>query len=230
MQQLFKSASWNKKQVDCCIIKTNDPDFEFIFKQRAFHWEREVAVPPDLFPKTTRDYGKSLVSECWNIKHERVVVFVIVTQLFELVLSSRIVFQNLIMEGVESRKNVRKTVEQTMWKLTNKETVFDYALFCCKTQRRRARAWKKCKGQHETQSSVSLYFLSVNPHTNFSIFPSLQSLLALCVRSHHSNLALLSCCFSLSSFWLAKYSPQRLGKACVEEVDLFINVCWDAKF
>ena len=51
MQQLFKSASWNKKQVDCCIIKRNDPDFEFIFKQRAFHWEREVAVPPDLFPK-----------------------------------------------------------------------------------------------------------------------------------------------------------------------------------
>ena len=33
------------------------------------------------------------------------------------------VFQNLIMEGVESRKNVRKTVEQTMWKLTNKETL-----------------------------------------------------------------------------------------------------------
>ena len=33
------------------------------------------------------------------------------------------VFQNLIMEEVESRKNVRKTVEQTMCKLTNKETL-----------------------------------------------------------------------------------------------------------
>ena len=121
---------------------------------------------------------------------------------------------------------------RTKYVKINKLRRLDCALFCCKTHRRRARAWKNCKGKNKTQSgSVSLYFLSVNPWTlNFSIFSSLHSLLALCVRSHHSLLALLACCFSLSSFWLAKCSPQRLGKACVEEADVFIHVCWDAKF
>ena len=48
--------------------------------------------------------------------------------------------------------------------------------------------------------------------------------------SHHSLLALLACCFSLSSFWLANCSPQRLGKGCVEEAELFIHVCWDGRY
>ena len=60
--------------------------------------------------------------------------------------------------------------------------------------------------------------------------PRLHSLFALCVRSHHSNHVLLACCFSLSSFWLANCSPQRLGKASVEEAELFIHGWWDAKF
>ena len=150
---------------------------------------------------------------------------------FELVISSRMVFQNLIMEGVESRKNVRKTVEQTMWKLTNKET---FTMLCSVV--------KHAGGGLEHERSVrgntrrsrmflsTSWVLTLTLTSSLFFLPRLHSPLALCVRLHHSNLVLLACCFSLSSFWLAKCSPQRLGKACVEEADIFIHVCWNAKF
>ena len=132
------------------------------------------------------------------------------------------VFQNLIMEGVESRKNVRKTVEQTMWKLTNKET---FTMLCSVV--------KHAGGGLEHERSVrgntrrSRMFLSTSwvltliLISSLFFLPRLHSLLALCVRPHHSNLVLLACCFSLSSFWLAKCSPQRFGKACVRRRQIY---------
>ena len=122
------------------------------------------------------------------------------------------VFQNLIMEEVESRKNVRKTVEQTMWKLTNKETltmlcsVVKHAGGGLEHERSVRGNTRRSRVFHSTSWVLTLTL------TSLFFLPRLHSLLALCVRSHHSNLVLLACCFFLSSFYTLSAPHSALEK------------------
>ena len=68
--------------------------------------------PPETSEKVWSQRVKTTKKKEDKLKELLCLLWLSFTQPSELVLSSRMVLQNLIMEGVESRKNVHKTVGQ----------------------------------------------------------------------------------------------------------------------
>ena len=102
---------------------------------------------------------------------------------------------------------------RTKYVKISKYRSFDCALFCCKHAGGGLEHERSVRGNtrrsrvfHSTSWVLTLTL------TLLFFLPRLHSLLALCVRSHHSNLVLLACCFFLSSFYTLSAPHSALEK------------------
>ena len=141
------------------------------------------------------------------------------------------------MEGVESRKNVHKTVEQSMWKLTNKEaltvlcSVVKHAGGGLEQERsvrgntRRSRVFLSSSWVL-TVTLTSLFFLPFTPCSHFAFVPIIpfsrfslvvsRFLLFGSLSAHHSALEKLVCRRQIYSYMYVgmQSSKQGMWKGC----------------